>query len=539
MSSSPLKEPNLFFKNTELIKLKQSLGEYRDNLNSIYNHIESKHVSLEEVISFIKVFYLSDTTSLTEDEMLLKYNRQIVKYIQTKLDTILLGFSYYGYPIFSADVFKASLDEMRNSDTSTSNQESLSISNRLIHILLCQYIKSSIISNKIYMSNIEPLIDKNKLLLFDIFSKEELLTVSNKAFSKISYCFIKDREKNALRQILLEFNFQENQDLRIIEKFILESSTYHFTTMFLESYCNSPYYSPKFIENLLKKTDFWQILIYQVDLQEPLKNKHFSSVFYEEIAKNENYISLMYDYYDYAPRQAKIDFLKTLMNGMDLKDYFETSLNNKSRYYDKIGDIGLEVITPSQVAGYVSSGRNGNRHIEMFSILNWVLYYGKLRYDDDIKIFHNVARDLNSIIVRTFNIPTEENQANQYVIYYVPLEITSFQKKRIIKGIESIIELNNKRGPNDNKIYGAIVYNDKTITGNKELRTDTQYVDKSFLDLFESIPVSENVKSISWECSLEEELRQVEMEPETEETDSYNEEPVLEEQSHKISWSNN
>jgi len=33
----------------------------------------------------------------------------------------------------------------------------------------------------------------------------------------------------------------------------------------------------------------------------------------------------------------------------------------------------------------------------------------------------------------------------------------------------------------------------------------------------------------------EEKLRQVEMDPETEETDSYNEEPVLEEQSHKIS----
>lgn len=535
MSSSPLKEPNLFFKHIELIKLKQSLREYRDNLNSIYKHIESKHVSLEEVISFIKVFYLSDTTSLKEDEIILKYNRQIIKYIQTKLDTILLEFSYYGYPIFSADVFKASLDEMKNSDTRTSNQESLSISSRLFHILLCQYIKSSIISNKIYMSNIEPLIGKNKLLLFDVFSKEELLTVSNKAFSNIAYCFIKDREKSTLKQTLLRFDFRETQDLEIIEKFILEPLTYRFAAMFLELYCNSPHYSLKFIENLLKQPGFWQVLKYKVDLQEPLKNKHFSSVLYEGIAKNEKYISFMRDYYDYAPRQAKIDFLKTLMNGMNLKDYFETSLNNKSRYYDKIGDIGLEVITPSQVAGYVSSGRNGNRHMEMFSTLNWALYYGKLRYDDDEKTFRNVARYFNSIIVRTFNNPTEENQANQYVVYYVPLEINSFQKKRIIDGIKSIIELNNKRGPNGNKIYGVIVYNNETITGNKELRTDTQYVDKSFLDLFESIPVSENVKSISWECSLEEELRQVEMEPETEETDSYNEEPVLEEQSRKIS----
>ena len=535
MSSSPLKEPNLFFKHIELIKLKQSLREYRDNLNSIYNHIESKHVSLEEVISFIKVFYLSDKNNLKEDEILLKYNREITQYIQTKLDTILLEFSYNGYPIFSEDVFKASLDEMKNSDTSTNNQESLLISNRLFHILLCQYIKSSIISNNIYMSNIEPLIDKNKLLLFDIFSKEELLTVSNKAFSNISFCFIKDKEKSTLKQTLLRFNFRETQDLEIIEKFILESLDHHFATMFLELYCNSPYYSPVFIENLLKQPGFWHILKFQVDLQEPLKNKHFSSVFYEEIAKTENYISLMRYYYDYAPRQAKIDFLKTLMNGMDLKDYFETSLNNKSRYYDKTGDIGLELITPSQVAGYVSSGRNGDRHIEMFSILNWALYYGKLQFDDDINLFHNVVNNLNSIIVRTFNIPTEENQANQYVVYYVPLEINSFQKKRIIDGIKSIIELNNKRGPNGNKIYGVIVYNNETITGNKELRTDTQYVDKSFLDLFESIPVSENVKSISWECSLEEELRQVEMESETEETDSYNEEPVLEEQSRKIS----
>ena len=536
MSSSPLKEPNLFFKIKTLIKLNQSLREYKDNISSIYSHIESKHVSLEEVISFIKVFYLGETTGLKENEILLNYNREIIQYIQTKLDSISLKYSSDGYPLFSADVFKVALIEMKNYDTSTSNQGSLSISNHFFHILLCQYIKENIISNKMYMSKIKPLIDENKLLLFDIFSKEELLTVSNNAFSNISFCFIKDREKNALRQILLEFNFQENQDLEIIEKFILESSTDRFTSLFLESYCNSPYYSPKFIENLLKKPYFWHMLRYTtVDLKGSSKNEHFLNTFYGEIAKNANYISLMRDYYDYAPRQAKIDFLKILMNGMNLKDYFETSLNNKSRYYDKIGNIGLEVITPSQVAGYVSSGRNGDRHIEMFRILNWALYYGKLQYEEDEKIFHNVANDLNSIIVRTFNVPTEENQANQYVIYYVPLEITSFQKKRIIEGIESIIELNNKRGKNGNKIYGSIVYNNETITGNKELRTDTQYVDKSFLDLFESIPVSENVKSISWECSLEEELRQVEMELETEETDSYNEEPVLEEQSRKIS----
>ncbi len=538
MSSSPIKEPNILFKIKTLIKLKQSLREYKNNISSIYSHIESKHVSFEEVISFINVFYLGETTGLKENEILLNYNREIIQYIQIKLDAISPGEKKYEkeYPLFSAANFEVALKKMKNSDTSISNQDSLSNNNSFFRLILCEYIKNEILSNNSPLF-IESLISENNVLLLDTFSKEELLSVPKKVFSDIVYCFLKGKNNsnNTIKQNLLQFDFQEEQDLNVIEKIIMEYETQLFTEMFLELYCNSPYYSPEFIEKLLKQPGFWHILKYQVDLHEPLKNKHFSSVFYEEIAKTENYISLMRYYYDYAPRQAKIDFLKTLMNGMDLKDYFEISLNNKSRYYDKVGDIGLEVITPSQVAGYVSSGRNGNRHIEMFSILNWVLYYGKLRYKDDINSFHNIVNNLNSIIVRTFNVPTEENQANQYVIYYVPLEINSFQKKRIIDGIKSIIELNNKRGPNGNKIYGVIVYNNETITGNKELRTDTQYVDKSFLDLFESIPVSENVKSISWECSLEEELRQVEMEPETEETDSYNEEPVLEEQSRKIS----
>jgi hypothetical protein len=229
----------------------------------------------------------------------------------------------------------------------------------------------------------------------------------------------------------------------------------------------------------------------------------FNKNFYEQLnakisSKDSDLIFWGANHYDSLSFNNRIHFLDILINSVNYNDYFDNSIADPQKYGKRVGGIGVEAITPSQVAGFVAPG-SGIHHVHMMSAISSVLYAGRISISNsDIRLL-SFCRDTNDIVFRLFNTEDDDHNIDQSMIIYVPVFINNFQQDQLIQRIRNMIQINKRRKENgvNMMICGSMLKNGYGLI-------DSVVIDEDFLEQVQkNIEISNKIIKPKFERSFE------------------------------------
>ncbi len=467
------------------------------DLDMIQQEIQLKHITKEEVVDYIRELFSSEVADLTDDLILKKYSAQIKQYIDYKLRIIPQKDSNYIF--FSSTEIKNALQQLKKSQPQyaelNTNELLDKCGNQLMDYIAYNYIRDCFKNNSISLQCIE-LFRNNHYDFLTVFPKDYLLSASIDQLGSISSNFLTDYYSQNIASLLADIDFQNASDLTICRKFCLAQSS-SFIVKFLTSYCESDYYSAHFISSLFQDNNFLD-RINNIDFNKFPFNKNFYEQLNAKISsKDSDLIFWGANHYDSLSFNNRIHFLDILINSVNYNDYFDNSIADPQKYGKRVGGIGVEAITPSQVAGFVAPG-SGIHHVHMMSAISSVLYAGRISISNsDIRLL-SFCRDTNDIVFRLFNTEDDDHNIDQSMIIYVPVFINNFQQDQLIKRIRNVIQINNKRKENgiNMMICGSLVKDGYDLI-------DSMVIDEEFLEQVQkNLEISNKITKPIFERSL-------------------------------------
>ena len=468
-------------------------------LDFIQQEIELKHITKQEVVDFIRVLFPSEVDGLSDDLILKKFSLQIKKYIDYKLR--ILPQKDNNYIFFSSSDIKNGLQQLKKNYPQyaelNTNELLDKCGNQLMEYISYNYIRDCFKNNIIYLQCID-MFRNNHYDFLTVFPKEYLLSANGKQLDSICSNFFTGFYSQNIDSLLADIDFQNASDLDICKKICLAQSSSSFIVKFLTSYCESDYYSAHFISSLFQDNNFLDSINIINFNKYPL-NKNFYEQLNAKISSQDSDLIFWGAYhYDSLSFNNRIRFFDTLINSVNYNDYFDNGINDFQKYRGRIGDIGTEVITPSQVAGFVAPGSNKN-HMHLLSAISSVLYAGRVSIPSVDNRLLSFCRDTNDIFFRLFNTKDDDHNIDQVVIIYVPEFINNFQQDQLFQRIRNMIQINKRRKENgvNMMICGSMLKNGYGLI-------DSVVIDEDFLEQVQkNIEISNKIIKPKFERSLE------------------------------------